>query len=565
MARHSILTLAKQGDPRAIAYLITRTLAQYGIVARANRKGHCIKLLLEGKQVPHQATMAKLIGQGMHKLNIAAIRTVELHGRKQGQSRAAWKQVLELSPSLPNAPLQFSDFQDESNGLEPPVFQLEDLDPDAMIFVPVEPKVQLEDLDPDTVIFVPLETASAGEEEPTDFLPIDSTDLSIDQGSLSIVQPTAIKLPRRLTGLLLLLLWFWCILNTLTLVYSLLGAGSFSLYTGLDLSNTNQPFASLLSGLVGIADFIFTPIDRFNWFIHSLVGVLSLIWLYHLHKSLKQIFWGYPISPEQAVLRFVLPLYNLWGVGNTLFTLADWLTTKAQLKTKGRNIRHLTIWLYLFLLILLGLLGSHFWLSYTLPNLITSLWFYVIRDGLVWISSILWLRLVRVSWRSIREIYQTRVVPLLPLTTPPKASRARSPFSISAILLGGGASLLSLALFNFLLGAIAASVFISNGLRPEAILPTFYDSESLLTLVLIGSFFCISLGGFLTTALARRARLLHALGLGVLLTVIGLALQRVPWFPALTELPFWFQTASAALMIPAALVGGGLREWFNAL
>lgn len=560
MARHSILTLAKQGDPRAIAYLITRTLAQYGIVARANRKGHCIKLLLEGTQVPHQATMAKLISQGMHKLNIAAIRTVELHGRKQGQPQSDWKQVIELSPSLPNAPLKFSDFQTEISDSETPIFQLEDLDPDAMIFVPVEPKVQIDDLDPDAMIFVPLETPPASTSETDDFVPIDFE----EPEPRSIEQLLAIKLPRRLTGILLLVLWLWCIGNTLILVYSLLSAGSFSLYTSLDLSNTNQPFANLVAGVVSIADFIFTPLDRFNGLIHAVVCLLSLIWLYHLHKGLKQLFAAYPISPRRAVLSFALPLYNFWGSGVTLFTLANWLETEAQLKTPARNLRRLTIWLYFFLLTLLGLISSHLWLLYSLPNVVTSLWFDVIRDGLVWISSILWLRLVRIIWRSVREVYRTWVVPLLPLKVPPKVNRSRSPFNLSAILLGGGASLLSLALFNFLLGSIAALVFVSNGLPPEAILPTFYDSESLLTLVLVGSFFCIGLGGFITAAIARRARLLHALGLGVLLTLIGIALQQAPWLPA-SELPFWFETASAALMIPAALIGGGLREWFNAL
>ena len=152
--------------------------------------------------------------------------------------------------------------------------------------------------------------------------------------------------------------------------------------------------------------------------------------------------------------------------------------------------------------------------------------------------------------------------PFLSATPFPRRERA---VNLSAILLGAGASLISLGLLNSLLGLIATLVFLSNGLRPESIFPTFYDSESLLILVLCGSFLCIGLGGFLTAQLAHRSIWLHALGLGVLLTLIGLALRHLPFFPALAELPFWFQTASAALIIPATLSGCGLQQWFRSL
>lgn len=568
MAQYSkIVKLAKQGDARAIAYLITRTLHKYGITARANLRGHCLKLLLEADQVPHQSTMVKLVAQGMKKLNPKAIQIIKLYGRSLDQETPAWRQVIELIPPLPEpiaadsekADFDQSDFeQSDFDSSEVPIFQLNDLDPEAMILLPVEPKVQLEDLDPDALILFPVE-------------PVSTT--HTDSASSPVVAPlsfealdhskpgVSVKLPRRLTLLLLSFLWLRLGIDTLTLMYSLLSAGSFSLYTGLDLSNTNQPFASLLAGVVSIADFLFAPLDSFGLWINLIAIVLFLLWLHRLHASLRDLFGRYPISPWGSVVRFGLPIYNLWGIGNTCFTLASRLANSVNLHRSSQLIRRLTIWLYVLLLLAIGLQGLYLWLLSRGSTAIASLWYYVARDVAAWLLSLVWLRLVRTIWRSVRRAYQELMPPVQTATKPP-AKPAR--VDIGAILLGASASLLSLTLFNCLLGVLAASVFVSNGLQPESIVPTFYDSESLLMLVLLGSFLCIGLGGFLTAQLAATG-VAHALGLGVFLLLIGIALQRLAVLPVVEELPFWFQTASAALIIPAALMGGGLRQWLKTL
>jgi hypothetical protein len=560
MAQHSILKLATQGDPRAIAYLITRTLGKYGITARANRKGRCLKLLLEAERVPHQSTMVQLVTQGMQKLNVAGIQTVKLYGRQQGQTVLAWRQVIELTPQTvePTAEAQFDyDSLADYDSAEIPIFRLDDLDPNTMILLPVEPRVQLDDLDPDAMILLPVEPVGSHASDTASAASSDSAP-STEQEPVH----TPVSLPKRLTLLLLSVLWVRLLLDTLRVAYSLLGAGSLSLYTGLDLGNTNQPFASLLSVIVGIANFVFTPLDGLAVWINLLVVVLSLLWLHRLHASLRDLFGSYSISPTGAVLRFVLPIYNLWGIGNTLFTLARRLANEAHLNRSGKLIRRLTGWLYLFMIIAVGLQGFYLGLI-NVPMAFTSLWFDVARDSVVWLLSLVWLRLVRVIWRAVRKVYHDRVVAFLP---PRPVSRTRSsPVNIRAILLGAGASLLSLTLFNCLLGLLAAFVFVSNNLQPESILPTFYDSESLLTLVLLGSFFCIGLGGFLTAALAPVAGLVHALALGILLTLLGIALQRSALVPAVEEMPFWFQTAGTVLIIPAALMGGGLHHWLKSL
>jgi hypothetical protein len=643
MAQHSIVKLAEQGEPRAIAFLLTRTLQKYGIMARANLKGNCLKLLLEGEQVPHQTTMVKLVSRGMQKLNVAAIQTVKLYGRKLDTPVPAWRQVIELTPDLFNLEVGGGAF----NGDEPPsssttaldaeptaafkvdtlttkpfsagafnkttenqhlkehlkaepleadapIFQLDDLDPETMILLPVERPLQFEDLDPDALILYPLEPESSEiftsdsdlldapspVEDRSDFSPPDFLNAGYE-AEVRSAETAPVKtwakvpqLPKRLTFCLLVWLGLQIGSNTLILIYALLGAGSFALYAGLDLSNTNQPFASLLSVVVSIADFIVTPVDRFGIWGTLIAILLTLFWVHRLHATLKGLFERYPISPKGAVWRLVIPIVQLGGIWTTFFTLAAHLATRDSLKRLSLDIRRLTGWFCLLLLSLMAWYGYQIWMLNTVTttpitdpttDTVRSLGLYVAKDGLFWLLSLTWFRLIYAAWRGTRTAYREIMAPFLPPRPEPRLKRTKAgAINGAAILLGGGASLLSLAAFNCLLGLIATFVFINTGLRAESILPTFFDSESLLMLVLLGSFLCIGLGGFLTAHLAEKG-VAHALGLGVFLTLIGLALQQSALFPILAELPFWFQTASIALIIPAALVGGGLRHWLKTL
>ncbi len=649
MAEHPIVQSAKQGDPKAIAYLITHSLQNYGITARASRQGLCLKLLLEAEQMPHQATMVRLVKQGMQKLDVEILQMVKLYGRQLGQPTAGWRHVIELLPqsrhveppslaSAETAPdltesqmdsqidsqsaIQTAPHNGAPEALETLLFQMNDLDPEAMILLPIDPELRLDDLDPDSLILFPVEPlttgaqeaelADAAQSEPaaadwdasTEQLTQQPPELSIEPSPEPLPEPSSeslagflqetdspdsravldsahlsktdavrpAKLSQRLTLLLLCLLWLALLTQTLGLTFSLLRAIAFSLYAGLDLSSTNQPFAGLLLAVVQLAGFIFAPFSRLSLGLSLIIGCLTLWWLHRIHASLQNLTGAYPISPKGALLRAALPVYNVWGVGQIWLTLANRLA-QLRLRQPSRLIQRLTLWFYLALAAVaglqagkLGLFGGLFrterWAGF-----FDSFWFEVLRDAAVWTLVLVWLRLVRISWRALRQIHKTQMAPFT-LARPQQPRRER-PFSLSALLLGGSASLLSLGLFNFLLGLIASLVFLSNGLRPESIFPTFYDSESLLILVLVSSFFCIGLGGCLTAHLAQRSAQrsvwLHALGLGVLITAIGLALRHLPLFPALAELPFWFQTASGLLIIPAALLGCGLRQWFRLL
>lgn len=52
-------------------------------------------------------------------------------------------------------------------------------------------------------------------------------------------------------------------------------------------------------------------------------GIVFLVWIYRLHKDLKTIYPQYPISSGSALIRIILPLYNLWGFWNVFRTISD--------------------------------------------------------------------------------------------------------------------------------------------------------------------------------------------------------------------------------------------------
>ncbi len=90
----------------------------------------------------------------------------------------------------------------------------------------------------------------------------------------------------------------------------------------------------LVSTLFSLLQVIAQPLYQLLAFLDGLVSIISLIlgvtsvivfliWLHRLHADLKNLFQEYPISPRGAIARFLIPIYSLWGIANTLSTFAD--------------------------------------------------------------------------------------------------------------------------------------------------------------------------------------------------------------------------------------------------
>jgi positive phototaxis protein PixI len=92
----SILTLAKQGDPGAIAALINRSLNPKGITARVGWKNQCLGILLEALPIPDQEDMITFIRQSLGELQPESVRLLKIGGYQPGQSVPVWYKEIEL-------------------------------------------------------------------------------------------------------------------------------------------------------------------------------------------------------------------------------------------------------------------------------------------------------------------------------------------------------------------------------------------------------------------------------------------------------------------------------------
>ncbi|WP_204150425.1 hypothetical protein [Leptolyngbya sp. CCY15150] len=105
MPQQSPLELAKQGDPISIAVLINHNIKPKGITAKVSRKDDCLRIMLESNQVPNQDNLIEFVRNGILKLGIVELNTLQVLGRKVGDQAPAWSQTISLkmpSSSLTN-------------------------------------------------------------------------------------------------------------------------------------------------------------------------------------------------------------------------------------------------------------------------------------------------------------------------------------------------------------------------------------------------------------------------------------------------------------------------------
>jgi hypothetical protein len=100
MTQQNPLQLAKQGNPNAIAALINRSLNSQGITAKVIRKDDCLRVLLESNEVPKQNNLSAFIHNGVLKLEIPEINTLQVFGRQTGEQVPAWSQTINLKMPL---------------------------------------------------------------------------------------------------------------------------------------------------------------------------------------------------------------------------------------------------------------------------------------------------------------------------------------------------------------------------------------------------------------------------------------------------------------------------------
>lgn len=94
----SLLELAKQSDPYAIAALLNRALHPKGILAKVALMDDCLHILVEATEVPSRQMVVAQIRKGVLRLQPDAITSAMVYGRCAGDGEPAWTHQLEFIP-----------------------------------------------------------------------------------------------------------------------------------------------------------------------------------------------------------------------------------------------------------------------------------------------------------------------------------------------------------------------------------------------------------------------------------------------------------------------------------
>ena len=96
MPSANLLELAKQGDPTAIATILSHTLAQhYDATASVIRLGNYLSVLIETASSVEQEAIVRLVDEVISELAIDEISTVEINAQHQSDRAMLWTQTLE--------------------------------------------------------------------------------------------------------------------------------------------------------------------------------------------------------------------------------------------------------------------------------------------------------------------------------------------------------------------------------------------------------------------------------------------------------------------------------------
>ncbi|NJK68620.1 MAG: hypothetical protein HC789_22405 [Microcoleus sp. CSU_2_2] len=118
MTQQNLRELLKQGDPKAIASSINRTLKPKGINAEVTRDNGCLHIILESDKVPSQMALVDFIRNGMTNLGVESIYTVKIYGRRTGDDSPAWEDEIDLMPAEPMLYTDEGSMPDDSVGLD---------------------------------------------------------------------------------------------------------------------------------------------------------------------------------------------------------------------------------------------------------------------------------------------------------------------------------------------------------------------------------------------------------------------------------------------------------------
>ncbi|MCT7974845.1 CapA family protein [Laspinema olomoucense] len=96
MDAQNIVSLAKQGDPAAIAILLNQALRIRNMTAQVVRNDNRLHILLEADRIPDRQAYITYIQDGLTRLNVRSIHSVRVYARQIGQKVPAWDEAFEF-------------------------------------------------------------------------------------------------------------------------------------------------------------------------------------------------------------------------------------------------------------------------------------------------------------------------------------------------------------------------------------------------------------------------------------------------------------------------------------
>lgn len=152
----------------------------------------------------------------------------------------------------------------------------------------------------------------------------------------------------KITNVLLFGLGIRIVFDSLFTIYTFVRTTSYFLYELLRMIDLTNVLSILLYQITIRIYELWDILESTSDWINFITGLLIILWLYFLHAVLKATLPNYPISPREALARFIIPIYNLWGLWNIFITLAN------QIKIWGKNfykqeqtLRKCLYWLYI--------------------------------------------------------------------------------------------------------------------------------------------------------------------------------------------------------------------------
>lgn len=97
LEQKSIVNLAQEGNPEAIAALINQVLAKKGVTAIAKCKDNWLHIVLVADEIPDRSVYFRFIIDGITRLNPHHIDFVRLYGRKSDHKWPCWTEAFELA------------------------------------------------------------------------------------------------------------------------------------------------------------------------------------------------------------------------------------------------------------------------------------------------------------------------------------------------------------------------------------------------------------------------------------------------------------------------------------